>query len=154
MIRGNNSLAYLMALEGRRKTIFGLKNEAELLDSSYGKFFAYLLLTNINLSVHKEYKIKIPSIPLDAGTNFEAWYKERNPVTGKFRVRREFVPYIRTMLNEVKELLDEEETITDDERAYLVMFCGLVGLYFSGKLLPSEVNKDFTIIKELTHKGS
>lgn len=149
----NNSISYLVSIEPRRRTVQLFLTYAQSVNSDYGEFLAYCLLSILNISVSSEIKMYVPRIEPDENANFEAWWKELHPVTRKFRTRREFVPFFIEMRNSANELLEEDD-LFPDERLLTVVFMSLIGQYCAGKLHPDSLNRKFNYSRNIVKKVS
>lgn len=143
-----NSTSYLIHHEARRFMVIRFLKTAESLDSSYGKWLAYLLLSNLNIFVPDSMKVVIHNIEPDENRNFDAWYKEVNPLTHKFTTRREFIPHFIAMRDASNDLLSETDLLAE-ERVLIIMFMSLIGQYCAGKLHPVSMSRKFRLIRLL-----
>ena len=146
-----NSLSYLATLTARRRIVMHLLYTATFIESSYGKFFCYLLLSNLNIYIPVHEKIPMLNIEPDVDRNFDAWFKETTPVTHVFRIRREFVPFIREMIEQCNLLLDEDDLLPQ-ERTLTLSFMGLIGAYCKGELFPKPTAEEFEYLRRMARR--
>ena len=144
MVQSENSLSYLNAQQLRLAQVTAFKELSEQLQSPFGKFFAYLGFSNINLSVASEYQEDADEFELDDDRNARA--REKEMVGGEFVLREEFALPLAEMNDAATELL-KDDTITRDEQAYLYMFLALIGQFKVGELYPDDVMTMFTSVR-------
>ena len=131
-----NSIAYVDAHPARLTAVKDFKELSEQLGSSFGKFLAYLLYTNLALSVNNAY-VSDPEgeFELNAQRNNRARDKEK--IEGQFVLRPEFDQPLADMLAAAEKVMTQD--VRPFEYSYLVMFKALIYSFKSGELYPAEV---------------
>lgn len=134
-----NTQPYVCAHAERLQQVEDFKKLSDELHSSFGKFFSYLLFSNLNMSVNLAFQEAAGDMILDENRNVRA--REKEMIDGKFVLREEFVAPLQQMKDTAAVL--SKEKLHWMERIFLEMFVRLIEQFEKGELFPDQVIEDF-----------